>query len=494
MDNSFLVLGLSLVLDPVVLTFCVMGSLFGIIIGALPGLSVTMGLAIATPLTFSMDPITAYALLIGIFCGGTFGGSISAILLNIPGAFPALMTTLDGFPMAQRGEGGRAIGYAAFASLIGGIFSTIVLIFFAPVVAGFALQFGPQEYLSLTIMGLSIIAYLGSDSMIKGFIGGMLGLILTLVGTDPLWGTMRFTFGQLQLMGGLEVVVVLMGLFGMAQVLSNLEEPVAKIKTIAIKDKVVVKLKEFAKMWITVLRSCIIGTFIGALPGAGADIAAVVAYGFEKRFNKHPERLGTGIPEGIVAPETSNNACVGGAMIPTLSLGIPGSSAAAVLMGALILHGLSPGPLLFRDNPGITSAILLLTFLANISFAFFGLACARGFAKLLYVPAQYLYAIISFFCIVGSYCLRNNLFDVGVMLAFGIIGYFLRKLKIPTSPLILGLILGKMVESNLQRTLVVSRGNLLTIFTRPLSATFLSVTFLLMVLPLIMNFLKRRRR
>lgn len=475
--------GLPLVMQPEVIMMLILGNIVGILIGALPGLTVTMGVALLTPLTFRMGTAASFALLLGAYCGGTFGGSISAILLRIPGALPAVMTTLDGYPMAKRGEAGRALGLAVTSSVIGGIVSAIILAVMAPPLADLAIRFSAQEYLAVAIFALSVIAYVSQENMVKGFLSGCFGLLLSTIGTDPNAGFPRFTAGIEELVSGVQLVPLMIGLFGLTEVLTNVEKPVSEMVVIRQIGRILPRWKELKPLLPTMVRGGIVGVFIGILPAAGSSIAAIVSYGVEKRVSRHPEKFGTGIPEGIAAPETANNACTGGDMVPTLSLGIPGSSSTAILMGALLLHGLQPGPTLFSEHRDIVSSIFILMLMANLGFFVLGLLGARLFAKAIDVPPPMLIPTIGVLCIIGSYAIRNSQFDVAVMLVAGVFGYLMRKLKVPSSPLVLGLILGPIVESNLQRVMMLSYGDFATVFERPISAGFLVVTLIFLISP-----------
>lgn len=486
--------GLPSVMQFEVIFMLLLGTVVGIVIGALPGLTVTMGVALLTPLTFRMDTTASFALLLGAYCGGTYGGSITAILLKIPGALPAVMTTLDGYPMAQRGEAGRALGITITTSVIGGVISALVLALMAPPLADLAVRFSAQEYLAVAFFALSVIAYISQEHMVKGFLAGALGLLLSTIGTDPNAGYPRFTADISELVSGVQLVPLMIGLFGLAEVLTNVEKPVSEIQVIKQLGKILPSWKELRSLTPSIVRGSIIGVFIGILPAAGSSIASIVSYGVEKRVSKHPEKFGTGIPEGIAAPETANNASTGGDMVPTLSLGIPGSSSTAILMGALLLHGLQPGPTLFTEHEEVVSAIFILMLLANLSFFFLGLIGANVFTKAIDAPPPMLIPAIGMLCIIGSYAIRNSLFDVVVMIAAGVLGYFMRKVRVPSAPLVLGLILGPMVESNLQRVMMLSYGDVGSMFNRPISAGFLAVTVIFLISPWLVGKLVNRQQ
>ena len=484
--------GLPLILHLDVMLMLLTGVISGVIIGALPGLTANMAVAIMTPLTYGMGPTAAFGLLLGAYCGGVYGGSITAIIAKIPGTPSAMMTTLDGYPMGQRGEAGKAIGIATVASCIGGMISVITLALFAPVVANFALEFSAQEYFAIAVFGLSIIAYISPSSMARGLLSGCIGMLFSTIGTDPINGYARFTFGNINLLTGLELLPVLIGTFGLAEALSVAEKPMdGSIEVNKQIGRILPTWEDMKRITPTMIRSSPIGTIVGAVPAAGGTIAAIVAYGIEKRFCKRAELLGTGIPEGVATPEAANNASTGGAMIPMLTLGIPGDSITAILIGAMLIHGLQPGPMLFQDNFDIVSAIFLLMALANILFLGVGLVGARVVGKIIQTPMGILLPIIIFFCLVGTYAIRNEPFDLMIMVLFGVTGFILNKINIPTAPLILGFILSPIVESNLRRSLVLSNGDLTTLFTRPLSATFLILTIVILFYPQIHGVIKR---
>lgn len=492
---NLLLLGKDLVFTPSILLTSFLGTLAGVTIGALPGLTATMGVAIIIPFTFGMSFQHAFALILGTYCGGVFGGSMTAVIANIPGTPSAMMTRLDGYPMGQRGEGGKAIFYATIASFLGGIISVVILIIFAPPIAKIALQFSAQEYFAVAFFGLSIIAYISPGSMLKGFISGFLGLLLASVGMDAINAYPRYTFGNAEIMSGFELLPILIGIFGVSNVFEVIEKKIGtKIKLGKKVQSILISWKDFLRVLPIILRQAPIGTIIGAIPAAGGTIAAIVAYGFEKRISPHPEKFGTGIPEGIVAPETANNASTGGALIPLLTLGIPGDAIGAILIGGLMIHGLVPGPMLFVDHPEIVSSIFLLMIMSNVFFFFIAFGMAKIINNILKLPYSVLMPIILVLCTIGSFAIRNSIFDIFLLLTFGILGYILGKLDIPCAPLVLGFILGPIMESNLRRGLLLSGGNIFTFFTRPISAAFLILTIILLLFPLIMSKARHRKK
>lgn len=467
----------NVITNPAVLASIVLGSIWGIIFGAAPGLSTTMSLSILVPLTFGVETSRAIGFLIGAYFAGVYGGSLSAILINIPGTPSAIMTTLDGNAMARKGEAGKAIGLATVASTLGGLFSLVCLAVFAPLISKFALTFSAEEYVGLALFGLSVIAYITPGNTLKALAAGGIGLLIATIGADPMTSFPRFTFGSAHLYGGLSIVPVCIGLFGLSGLLIQLEEDITYTVTQNI-DRIVPRLSEFWKMKMCVVRSAAIGTVIGAIPAAGSSIAAAVAYAQEKRVARNPNQLGKGAPEGIVAPETANNASVGGALIPMLTLGIPGDPMTAVLIGALLIHGLRPGPLLFKDHPDFVALVMVTLAIAIIVTCVLGLAGAKIFARIISLPKRTLFPAIFVLCVVGSYAEYNSVFDIWTMLVFGVLGYIMNKTDMPISPVVLGFVLGPILEDNLRRALMLSGGGLLSFVTRPVSLILLVLTVL----------------
>jgi len=476
-----------------IIAILLLGTISGVLVGALPGLTATMAIAVMVPLTYSMSPEMAFALLMGVFCGAMYGGAIPAVLANIPGTPSAIMTALDGYPMGQKGEGGKAIGIATIASFIGGIISVVILTVFAPMLASFALEFSAQEYFAVSLLGLSIVAFISSGTLTKGLLSAAIGLMLATIGMDPIMGFERFTFGNVQLMGGLELIPVMVGLFGLGTVLSSLHSDANKDGPKEVKTQVgriIPTWKDFKSNIPPIFRGSLIGSFVGAIPAAGGTIAGIMAYGIEKRVSKHSEKFGTGIPQGVAAPESANNATSGSSLIPMLTLGIPGDAITAILIGALIMHGLQPGPLLFENQPDFVSTLFIMIVIANFIFLFFGLFGAKVVSKIMMIPSGVLLPIILMFCVVGTFSLRNNIFDVGVLIVFGILGFIFYKVNVPTAPLVLGFILGPLLETNFRRTLILSDGNITEIFTRGISGSIMIIALLILFAPLLIKFIK----
>lgn len=477
--------GLAAVMDFKILFMIASGVAAGIAIGALPGLTATMGVALLLPLTFGMDASSGILLLLGIYAGAIYGGSISAILLKTPGTPAAAATALDGFEMAKRGEAGRALGISTVSSYIGGTISVILLIFISPQLAKIGLKFSAPEYFALAIFGLSIIASVSGKHVLKGLIAGVVGLLVSTVGIDIVTGYQRFTFGNMNLFNGFSFIPVMIGLFALSQSFISIED---MMKEISIKQSVKKVLPTWADMKTilpTAIRSGLIGTFIGIIPGAGGDIGAFVAYNEAKRFSKHPEKFGTGIPEAIAAPEAANNGVTGGAMVPLLTLGIPGDATTAIMLGALIMQGLQPGPLLFRDHGPLVYTIFVGFLVANFFMLILGLVGIRWFTKIISIPAHILTPVIFVLCIVGAYAINNNFFDVIVMLVSGVIGYIMQKLEFPASPIVLALILGPMAERELRKALMMSDGDASVLLTRPISGVLLGLAIITFFMPLI---------
>lgn len=488
---EYLLSGIQSVFSPVMFLLIVGGTALGIVVGALPGLSATMGLAVMLPITFYMAPANGILMLLGMYVGAVYGGSFSAILLNIPGAPPAVMTALDGYPMAQKGEAGRAIGLSSFASAMGGIVGVVCLMIVAPWLADFALQFGPAEYTMLALFGLSAIVAVSSKSYIRGFIGVTIGLLIATVGLDPFTNVSRFTFGKIDLMSGINYVPIVIGMFGLTEVLTQCLE--LDIVTVAIQKigSVIPGRKDLRVLLKRFFPGSIIGTVVGVLPGAGGTIASIISYNQVMQTSREPEKFGTGIPDGLIAAESANNAAVGGSLVPLLTLGIPGSSPAAILLGALLIHNLRPGPMLFVNQPGLIYTMFMGLMLAQFSLLGVGLIMARAAPYIISVRKSIMLPIIALLCIVGSYALQNSYFDVGIMIVFGGVGFLLKQFGISPPPIILGLILGPMVETNLRSTLEITDQGMAVFLQRPISVILIVLTVMVILFPL---WQKRKRR
>ncbi|MCB7066137.1 tripartite tricarboxylate transporter permease [Enterocloster citroniae] len=476
---------LSNVLNPVCLLSILGGVAMGISFGAMPGLTSTMGVALLMPITFSMDPHIGMLLLIGIFCGAIYGGSITAILINTPGTPSAAATVLDGYKFTERGEAGRALGISTVASFGGGIISGVILILVAPQLAQIALKFNAPESFALAFFGLSIIASISGKDMVKGLMSGTLGLLLSLIGMDNVTAYTRFSFGSTYLMGGLSFIPVLVGLFALSQCFLTVEEIYVERTKAARTRNPLPTLKDLKTIAPTILRAGLTGTFIGIIPGAGGDISAFVSYDMERRLSKHPEKFGTGIPEGIAAPEASNNGTTGGALIPLLTLGIPGDANTAVMLGALMMHNLTPGPQLFLTKAETVNTLFAGFIIANVCMLILGFLGQPLFVKIVSIPKRVLVPVIIVMCTVGSFAINNNYYDIIIMLIAGIVGYFMSKGGYPLSPIVLALILGPMAEGNFRRSLVMSQGSYSIFFQRPFSAAFIIIGILSLLWPII---------
>jgi putative tricarboxylic transport membrane protein len=472
-----------------------LGSLSGVVIGALPGLSVTMATALLVSLTFSWPMEYALAMIIGVYSGGVFGGSISAVLLNIPGAPSAICTGFDGYPLAKQGKASMALGLARIGSFIGGLIGLFFLALFAPPISQIALSFGPFEYLGLITLGLITIGNLSEGSFVKAIIAGLIGLLLSTVGMDPVHGIPRFTFGIMELLSGVGLIPSLIGFFGLSEVIVQMRTPSHKYRIIEQLGKVIPKLKTFTKMIPVILRSSVIGAWIGALPGVGGTIASFLAYDNAKRTVKNPtQEFGKGAYEGVVAPEVANNAMIGGAMIPLLTLGIPGDAVTAIMMGAFIVHGLQPGPLLMVNSADLFWFIVILFIIANVMFLFIGLAVTKYFPKVLSVRPETLMPIVSVLCFVGAYAIRNSSFDIILMVLAGLLGYFFKLIKFPIGPVVIGLVLGGMADGELRRVSMISDGHILeALLDRPIAIVifFFAILQVLEQFPAVRNMRKR---
>lgn len=485
--------GLTNVIQWEILIILILSATLGIIIGALPGLTATMGVALLLPVTFGMDAVSGILLLVGVYFGAIYGGSISAILIRTPGTPAAAATALDGYEMTKKGEAYKALTISTLSSGIGGLLSVILLILIAPQLANFALRFSAPENFALALFGLSIISSISGKSVVKGLIAGFIGLLIASIGTDPIAGFTRFTFDSLNLMTGINYIPVMIGLFAASEVFRLLESTDLKAKIVNSISKVKLKWDEFKQLITTIIRSTAIGALIGMVPGAGGDIGAFVSYNEARRFSKDPETFGKGNPKGVAAPEAANNGSTGGAMIPLLTLGIPGDPVTAVMLGALVVQGLQPGPLLFQQNGDIVYTLFTGMFLANLFIIILGLLGIRYFVKILNIPKIILAPLILVICLVGSYSLSNNMFDVWVMVISGIIGYFMQKHDFPASPIILALILGPMLEANLRRSLVMSQGSYEIFFTRPITVVLILLTVLTIILPVLRKYIFKKR-
>lgn len=488
-----LILGIQCVFQLNNIIYVLFGTFFGIIFGAIPGLTATMGISLLIPFTFKLHPISGIVLLIGIYIGGVSGGLISAILLRMPGTPSSVATVFDGYTMAKKGQPGRALGIGIYSSTIAGIITTSLLVIIAPPLANIAVKFGFYEMFSLVFFSLTIVVVLSSSQLIKGLIAVCIGLLLSLFGLDPVGSTPRFTFGMDSLKGGFNLLPLLIGLFAVSKIMEEIGNTADEAKADQNVDQTGIfpPISIFIKDWINLIRSIIIGFFVGILPGIGSSTSNVLSYGQAKAFSKNPEKFGTGCAEGIIASEAANNASIAGALAPLITMGIPGDAATAILIGGLMIHGINPGPLLFHNNADLVYSIFVSSFLANIFMFVLMIFGMRLFIKILNIPKKYLLTSIMLLCVVGAYVLNNRLFDVWTLLIAGVIGFLLERFNYPLTPIILGIVLGPIMERNLREGLIAYHGSLLPIFTRPISLVFVILACVSLAFSIIMIFKKK---
>lgn len=485
---------LSGLLSPAGLAVVVVGTALGIFVGAVPGLTGTMLIALMLPLTYGADPLLSMAFLISIYVGAVSGGMITATLLRMPGTPASIITTLDGYPMAQQGKPGRALGLGVMASWFGGMVSWTFLVLLTSPIAKLSSRFGFFEYFSLVMMALVLIATIGGKSLAKSLFSGFLGILLAMPGINAATGHTRLTFGITEMNDGFQLLPVLIGLFAVNQILRDIINLEQEAEPIELGDEsVFLRGRDFLHHGMNMLRSSVIGTWIGILPGIGANIGSVTAYSVTKSLSKEPEKFGTGCEDGVIASESANNATIGGALIPLIAMGLPGSVVEAVLLGALVIHGLQPGPRLFSESPDMVYTIMGAMLIANLVMAVTMLLSMRLLAKVVHVPRPYLLPVILCFCVVGSFALSNRLFDVWVMLAFGLLGFALESMKIPLAPFIIGFVLGPIAEENLSLGLQASDGSFWPIVTRPLSLLFITIAVVMLLVPSIKRRWSRRK-
>ena len=466
--------------DPTMLGLCLLGVVAGLVFGALPGVSSTMALAVMLPLTFGMTTPSAMMLMLGVFFSSVYAGSVSAILLNIPGTPGAMVTLLDGNAMARKGRAGEAMAYALIASLFGGIIGWVFLVAIAPIIAAYALKFGSPEYAAVVFFGLALVAYASSGDTLRGLAAGAIGLLLGVVGRDSVTGVPRFTFGTADLQGGFDIIPLAIGLFGIAEALASMAKAPKGERDQPAMGPIMPKMRALVSEIPTALRGSVIGSFVGAIPAAGSAVAVSVAYALEKRLSKKPAAFGTGIPRGVVAPEAANNACVGGALIPMMTLGIPGDSITAVLIGALLLHGLRPGPGLFNSQPEFVATVYAALFIAIVMTGIVaGTLGLRMFNKVLLIPRRYMLTGVIVLCLLGSFSVRNSDLDVWVAVISGIAGYGLIRIGVPVLPLAFGVVLGPILEENLRRTLMI-HGDWSVFLSRPISLVLVATSILVL--------------
>jgi putative tricarboxylic transport membrane protein len=476
------------------LTFALIGALLGTIVGILPGLGPAATISLLLPLSFKIgSPVTSIIMMAGIFYGAMYGGSTTSILVNIPGEAASVVTCIDGYQMALKGRAGPALGMAAIGSFIAGTIGIIGLTFVAPPLAEFALKFGPPEYFALTLLGLLMATLLGGSSVVKGLIVVVLGLLLGSVGLDPISGAVRFTWGFFMLQEGVDFVTLAMGMFGIGEILINLEK---ELTTELVTQKIThlwPTLKDWAESKWAVLRGSLIGFFIGVLPGGGAVISSLVSYAVEKKASKHPEEFGRGAIQGVAGPESANNSAASASFIPLLTLGIPGNASIAMIFAALLIQGVQPGPFLIAERPDVFWGVVASMYIGNVMLLILNLPMVGLWVQLLRVPYAILAPIIVLFCCVGVYSVRNTVFDIWVMGIFGIIGYLFRKVDLEPGPLLLAFVLGPILERSLRQALLISAGSPFIFFKRPISGTIMGFLLIFIVFQIVAGFRRRRR-
>jgi putative tricarboxylic transport membrane protein len=484
--------GFQVALEPLNLVYCFFGVLIGTLVGVLPGLGPAAAIALLLPATFKVTPVSATIMLAGIYYGAMYGGSTTSILVNIPGEAASVVTCLDGYQMARRGRAGPALGIAAFGSFIAGTFAVVALSVVGPYLAKIALKFGPPEYFALMLVGIMVLTFLTSGSMVKALMTAAVGLLLAGVGMDPISGKYRFTFNLHILFDGVGLVPVVMGLFGVAEILSNLERRISRDVVKARIGSLWPSREDWLASKGPMARGTLLGFFVGTLPGGGAVISSFASYALEKRLSKHPERFGKGAIEGVAGPEAANNAAAGGAFIPLLTLGIPPNVILALLLGAFIIHGLQPGPLLMTQNPDVFWGIVASMYIGNVMLLVLNMPLIGMWVQVLKVPYPLLFPLILMFCIVGVFSSNAAVFDVFVMVLFGAIGYLMRKFGYEPAPLVLAFVLGPLLENNLRKALILSRGDFWTFVERPISGTCLLLAAVMLIIPLLPALARRR--
>jgi putative tricarboxylic transport membrane protein len=491
--NAFLD-GFVVVTQPTNLLYCLIGVMIGMLIGVLPGLGPAATMAILLPIAYNAsDPISAIIMLAGIYYGAQYGGTITSVLLRIPGEASSVVTVFDGFALAKQGKAGTALGIAAIGSFFGATVSIIGLTLLGPIIAGYALDFGPPEYAALALLGVLLVATVGNGNTVKALVAAAVGLLLATVGSDSFTSANRFTFDTLQLQSGIDFVVVAMGLFGVGEILYNLEERHGKVHVPAAVANIWPSRKDLKQATPAIGRGSVIGFFLGVLPGGGAVMASLAAYATEKRISKQPERFGRGAIEGVAAPETANNAAATSSFIPLLTLGIPANATMAVIFGALLIQGVTPGPQLVSEEPELFWGVVNSMYIGNILLLIMSIPLVGVFVRILRVRATILAPITVLITLVGAYTVNNNVFDIGLVVAFGVLGYLMKKTGFDPGPLVLAFVLGSLLETSLRRSLLLFEGNPLGFFTRPISGVLLAVFLLVALLPLIRSIRTRTR-
>ncbi len=494
MQLGYLLQGLAACFVPYTFLMMVLASIFGMVVGALPGMTASMGIILILPFLYYMPKDVALLMMAAMFCSANFGGAISAILINTPGTPSASATVLDGYPLTRQGKAGKALGMSMIASFVGGLFSAICLLLIAPQLARFALQFQAADYFSLSLFGLAIMAAASGKNIVKGLVAGWIGLLVSTVGIDSIVGVSRFTFGIPSLMAGFNLLPVLIGVFAVAQVLEDSEAKQGELQIIRQDLKGIWPTwKEMRSVWRALVVGCVIGIIIGVIPGAGGAIACFLAYNEARRWSKRKDLFGKGSLEGVAAPECANNATTGGDMVPMLTLGVPGDVVTAVMLGALMLIGVRPGPLLFLEQPLLIYTLLAGFIVMQAVSLVLGMLSIKASVRILSIPNTILMPAIVVLCMVGVFTISNQLYDVFVALGFGVLGYFMKKLQYPGAPLVLGVILGPLAEDNLNRALLVSGNDWSILVRRPISAVFLALAVISIAAPLYSSWREKKR-
>ena len=486
--------GLWSMLDPTTLFYCFMGVFLGTLVGVLPGIGPVGAMSILLPVTLNIPPLSTFVLLAGIYYGSKYGGSTTSILVNVPGEAASVVTCLDGYQMAKNGQAGPALGISAIGSFIAGILGTLGIAVLAVPIVSFALKYGPAEYFSMMILGMTLLVFLSSTSVMRALMMACVGLLIGTIGLDPIAGVLRFTMGIPELMDGVGLIPLAMGLYGIGEILTNVEQKIRRQISLSSKvGRVLPSWEDHKKSFGAILRGTVVGFFTGILPGGGATIASFASYAIEKRISRHPEKFGKGAIEGVASPESSNNAATQSAFIPMLTLGIPSNAGMAVLLGALIIHGFTPGPLLLSQHPDTFWALVASMFLGNLMLLILNLPLIGIWIQVLKIPFRILIPIIVVMCVVGAYSVNNSVTDIFVMLFFGIVGYLMKKLSLDAAPLILAFVLGPIMENSFRQALILSSGSIKIFFVRPISLSMLIIALLLLVLPPLIPALRERR-
>jgi putative tricarboxylic transport membrane protein len=481
---EFLMGGFATALQPTNLLFAFIGCFLGTMVGVLPGLGSAATIGILLPITFVMDPLPAIIMLAAIYYGSMYGGTITAVLMNLPGEASAAVSTLDGYPMAMAGRGGSALTVAAIGSFVGGTIAAMGLVFLALPITALALRIGPPEFFAILVLALSLVTGLAGRSMVRAMISAIFGLMIAMIGIDPVMGAPRYHFGRVELLDGAGLIPVIMGLFGLGEIFVNAERRAARVMGAHLRSLLPRKKDITDSVW-PILRGSGIGFFVGMLPGVGNSAASFMAYVTERRLSRTPEKFGTGMVEGISAPDAASNACANAALIPLFTLGIPGSVSVAIIMGAFMMHGLIPGPFLFIENPDLVWAVIASLYIGNALLLVINIPLIPMWVAMLRIPYGVLFPVILTFVAVGAYSLNNSVFDIGLVLIFGFLGYAFKKLDIPPAPLVLTLVLAPLMERGLRQSLEISRGDFTIFFTRPIAATALALAVLMVVLSVV---------